>query len=84
MRSTQPPRNGARRRPPARNRLAGTVLATATALGLLFGLTAPSVSPVTPATPLPVVVNAAVPAGGTTDPPTGFDQMLTRDGGNRR
>ena len=84
MRSTQPPRHGVRRHSPARNRLAGAVLATATALGLLFGLTAPSASPVTPATPIPVVVNAAVPAGGTTDPPTGFDQMLTRDGGNRR
>lgn len=83
MPTNQPPSPSLGRRAPARGRLAGAVLATATALGLLFGLTAPSVSPVTPTLPGVLAVNAVV---GQDEPaaPVVVSDAPGRDGRGRR
>lgn len=78
-----PQRSRQQRPPPVRRRLGSAVLASATALGLLFGLTAPSVSPVTPTPPNITAVNAVVPADTVPDDPVGQPDGRQR-GGNRR
>lgn len=81
MPTAEPTHPAARSGSPARGRLGKAVLAAATALGLLFGLTAPSVSPVSPAMPgvVPVTVVTQLQAG---DPATPFGQQ-DRDGRGR-
>jgi hypothetical protein len=76
-------RSSASRPKSGRGRLAGAILATATALGLLFGLTAPSVSPVTPTLPGVLPVSAVVAQDPAVVQVAPFDARGRGDGGRR-
>ena len=67
---------------PGRSRLATAALVTATVFGLLFGLTAPSESPVTP-TPALVAASTSTDGAPTVPSQAGIPQRRSDGGGAR-